>query len=115
MNSIIRKFPRRQQYLIIGLLTAILATQVWADTDQGQFKQGCESGAGSYVENRDGSFQCNLRSGGVIKCADTKTQCTYTAHVSQKLVMQGLRAGKLSLVMPAKSTKPTPAVMPVSK
>jgi len=51
---------------------------VFVELDKGKFKKGCQSASGSFVENRDGSFQCNLRSGGVIKCADTASRCTYT-------------------------------------
>ena len=51
-----------------------------AKVDKGAFKSGCESGQGSYVENLDGSFQCNLRSGGVIKCSNNGSPCTYTSH-----------------------------------
>jgi hypothetical protein len=46
--------------------------------DKDAFKKGCEEGGNSYVENSDGSFQCNLKDGGVIKCPDTKSQCSYT-------------------------------------
>lgn len=48
-----------------------------AAVDKGAFKSGCESGGHSFVENADGSFQCNLKSGGVIKCGSQT--CTYTA------------------------------------
>lgn len=46
--------------------------------DKSAFKAGCESGGGSYVENPDGSFQCNLKDGGTIKCPDTTSPCSYT-------------------------------------
>ena len=49
--------------------------------DKGAFKTGCEAGGGSFVDNADGSFQCNLRSGGTIKCANTTSPCTYSALV----------------------------------
>jgi hypothetical protein len=41
---------------------------------QSEFKKGCESGGNSYVENNDGSYQCNLKDGHTIKCADQKSQ-----------------------------------------
>lgn len=47
--------------------------------DKGAFKSGCEAGGGSFVDNVDGSFQCNLKGGGTIKCANTTSPCTYTA------------------------------------
>jgi hypothetical protein len=46
-----------------------------AEIDKAAFKAGCEAGGGSYVENADGSFQCNTASGITIKCPDTKSQC----------------------------------------
>jgi hypothetical protein len=66
-----------------------------ADMDKGKFKEGCESGGNSYVENNDGSFQCNLKSGAVIKCPDTKSQCTYTAKIAHTAVFETLKTGKL--------------------
>jgi hypothetical protein len=66
-----------------------------ADMDKGEFKKGCESGGNSYVENNDGSFQCNLKSGAVIKCQDTKSQCTYTAKIAHKDVFNAMKIGKL--------------------
>jgi hypothetical protein len=36
-----------------------------------KFKQGCEEGHGSYIENADGSFQCNTSAGNTIKCPST--------------------------------------------
>lgn len=36
-----------------------------------KFKQGCEEGHGSYIDNPDGSFQCNTSGGNTIKCPDT--------------------------------------------
>jgi hypothetical protein len=61
------------------LLTGVIAQPAGAqEMDQAQFKIGCESGGGSYIENSDGSFQCNLRSGGTIKCQDAKSRCIQT-------------------------------------
>ena len=68
-----------------------------ADMDKSQFKKGCESGGGSYVENVGDSFQCNLKSGATIKCNDTKTPCTYTAQISHTLTFQAVKAGKLKI------------------
>lgn len=47
------------------------------------FKQGCEEGGGSYIENPDGSFQCNLRDGGTIWCPSTTEQCSYTKPLTR--------------------------------
>jgi len=46
--------------------------------DKDAFKTGCQEGGGSHVENPDGSFQCNLRDGGVITCPNTPSPCTST-------------------------------------
>jgi hypothetical protein len=81
------------------LLTTATAS---ADMDKSKFKEGCESGASSYVENRDGSFQCNLIGGGTIKCPDTHSQCTYTATMTNNLIFDTLKAGDLRLI-PTKS------------
>lgn len=78
--------------------------------DKGAFKTGCESGGGSYIENPDGSFQCNLKSGGTIKCPDTTSQCTYTNRL---VATGGIRPGKIGnigsvqVVETAVPTKPT--------
>ena len=61
--------------------------------DKGAFKSGCEAGGGSYIENNDGSFQCNLKSGGTIKCQNTTSPCTYTATL-----VGGVGGGKVSVV-----------------
>jgi hypothetical protein len=76
-----------------------------AEMDKGAFKQGCEEGHGSYVENNDGSFQCNLQSGGTIKCPDTKSQCSYspTRIVS---VGGGIKLGGAVSVLPIKNVLP---------
>lgn len=76
--------------------------------DKNSFKTGCESGGGSYVENPDGSFQCNLKDGGVIKCPSTTSQCTYTPA----LVVRGggIRAtGAVNVSTGMQSSTPTPS------
>lgn len=86
-----------QQMLAAALLTLSLVTALGAispagatEMDKGAFKTGCQSTAGnSYVENNDGSFQCNLKDGGVIKCPDTKSQCSYTP--ARAIVIQPIR------------------------
>jgi hypothetical protein len=44
-----------------------------------KFKAGCKSSNGSWIENADGSYQCNARSGETTKCfKDTPaTPCTH--------------------------------------
>jgi hypothetical protein len=44
-----------------------------------KFKAGCESSGGSWVENPDGSYQCNARSGEVTKCfPEDPPRCIHT-------------------------------------
>ena|SRR5206468_1276466 len=71
---------------VLGLLligpVAERASAAGEEIDKGKFKEGCEKGHGSYIENADGSFQCNTSGGGTVKCPDTKSQCTYTEKIS---------------------------------
>src|SRR6476469_2767852 len=67
--------------LALLLMGAIAHSAGATEMDKGAFKTGCESGGGSFVDNPGGSFQCNLKDGGTIKCPDTKSQCTYTAKL----------------------------------
>ncbi|MFG3591741.1 hypothetical protein [Bradyrhizobium sp. RDI18] len=46
-----------------------------------EFKKGCQEGGGSFVENRDGTFQCNTTSGLVIKCQSDGNKCWIEASV----------------------------------
>lgn len=49
-----------------------------------EFKKGCESGganAGSFVENADGTYQCNTKSGVVIKCQADGQKCWIPAKL----------------------------------
>jgi hypothetical protein len=64
--------------------------------DKGQFKKGCESGGGSYVENADDdSFQCNARGGGTVKCYNSDNHCVYIAQLTTRSkVFAVLAAGK---------------------
>lgn len=48
-----------------------------AAVDRDAFKKGCEEGRGSYVENPDGSFQCNTSDGSTIKCPNNSNPCVY--------------------------------------
>src|SRR5579884_1495711 len=86
--------------------------RVAADMDKGAFQQGCESGGGSYIENNDGSFQCNLKSGGVIKCPDTKSQCTYSEKLSIANTIRVVGAGSLQAAANPGPTNPTPTPTP---
>jgi hypothetical protein len=48
--------------------------------DKDAFKAGCEGGHGSYIQNPDGSFQCNTSGGGTVWCAGVYGPCTYTQN-----------------------------------
>lgn len=52
------------------------------------FKRGCESGGGSFVENADGTYQCNTASGLVIKCRSDGQRCWIAAHIADGLDLQ---------------------------
>jgi hypothetical protein len=67
--------------LALLLMGAIAHGASATDMDKGAFKTGCESGGHSYVDNADGSFQCNLKDGGTIKCQNTSSPCTYAAKL----------------------------------
>lgn len=45
------------------------------------FKQGCESGNGSYLENADGTVQCNSSGGVMIRCNPEITKCNIVASI----------------------------------
>src|SRR3954451_19133044 len=76
--------------------------------DKGAFKAGCEAAGGSFIDNPDGSFQCNIRTGGTIKCSDTTSPCTYTANFKDDtgIVVSQTRAGigELLTLSPGSST-----------
>jgi hypothetical protein len=77
VGELVDQLSRRRRDVVSAGADTQSAT-VFAEMDKGKFKEGCQSGNGSYVESSDGSFQCNLRSGGVVKCPDTTSRCTYT-------------------------------------
>jgi hypothetical protein len=52
------------------------------DDAKAKFKDGCEKSGGSWVENPDGTFQCNLKYGGTVKCSPQNVPCTYTAKIA---------------------------------
>lgn len=79
-----------------------------AGMDKGAFKTGCQSGGGSFVENPDGSFQCNLKDGGTIKCPDTNSQCSYTAKVSRGVsLLVSLNSAGIKQLFKVSSAIPT--------
>ena len=52
------------------------------DETKDKFKKGCIESGGSWVENPDDTFQCNLKSGGVVVCSSRNVPCTYTAKLA---------------------------------
>lgn len=68
--------------LVVGIGAAhhVSAEESFKD----KFKAGCQASGNDYVENAsDSSFQCNIKTGGSIKCTDASgnTPCTYQARV----------------------------------
>ncbi len=46
------------------------------------FAKGCRDSGGSFVENADGTFQCNARSGVTIKCQQDGNRCWVAAEIA---------------------------------
>jgi hypothetical protein len=79
--------------------------------DKSKFKEGCEQGGGSYIENLDGSFQCNLKDGGTIKCTSTTGPCTYIPFTRGKTNIRGAivnSAGVMTMLGADSQPTPTP-------
>ena len=72
----------RAMLVALAFAFASVPTASAEGIDKSKFKEGCQAGNGSYVESPDGSFQCNTKGGGTVKCADTKSQCTYTEKLT---------------------------------
>lgn len=62
--------------LVVGRRTTLADTNS-PKMDKGAFADGCRSGGNSFVDNPDGSFQCNLKDGSDIKCTSTSGPCNY--------------------------------------
>jgi hypothetical protein len=89
---------------VLGLtvMSAIVQPALAAEMDKSKFKEGCKEGKGSYVENRDGSFQCNTSGGLTIKCPDTKSQCIIvTSEVDHSTLMDWMKAGDIKMISPS--------------
>jgi hypothetical protein len=75
-NSVPYRIIGRSLFSLVAigwLVTSAIAQPAPKNLDdyKKKFKQGCEEGHGSYIENPDGSFQCNASSGNTIKCPNT--------------------------------------------
>ena len=72
---------------ILGLAVGRQATSADSKSpkmDKNAFADGCRSGGNSFVDNPDGSFQCNLKDGSDITCTSTSGPCVYNpppAHI----------------------------------
>jgi hypothetical protein len=68
----IAKFAGRIGAAVLTLLVVgVLAQPTRADPQsdhKAKFKDGCKSSNGSWIENPDGSYQCNTRSGETNLC-----------------------------------------------
>ena len=66
--------------VLVLLSAGAVVQRTSADEDfKSKFKAGCESSGGSWVENPDGSYQCNARSGEVTKCfPEDPPRCIHT-------------------------------------
>ena len=68
-----RTFVTMGLALLVGVGT-VGSVDAEATSIKAAFKKGCEDTGGSFVENRDGSFQCNRGGGGTsIKCFPDNT------------------------------------------
>jgi hypothetical protein len=85
---------RKSVMLIVGATVMILAgaaAQPARADAKSNFKQGCESGHGSYVENAE-NVQCNSSGGTTITCDYNITKCTAS------------RKGKVTTIKPTSKT-----------
>ena len=64
---------------LVMLFMCAAAQPLLADAKD-SFKQGCESGHGSYVENVD-NVQCNTSGGTTITCDYKITKCSVSAQI----------------------------------
>ena len=49
------------------------------------FAKGCRDSGGSFIENPDGTYQCNTTSGIRIKCQSDGQRCWIAAQVAEGL------------------------------
>lgn len=73
-----RRIGRRAVVAWVGAVVAAgsLGRAALAETVKEGILDGCRKGGHSPVDNRDGSYQCNLKDGGEIRCT-TKDECRY--------------------------------------
>ena len=77
-----------------------------------EFAKGCREGGGSFVENADGTFQCNTTSGIVIRCQEDGLKCWIPAQIAPGVditIDVRPKGIKTLLALPAPTpTKPKP-------
>ncbi len=74
-----RRVGRRSVVVWAGAALAAvmpLARAAAEDSTKDKVLKGCRDSGNSAIDKPDGSYQCNLKDGGEIKC-DTKDQCIY--------------------------------------
>ncbi len=74
-----RRIGRRSVVVWAGAALAAvmpLARAAAEDSTKDKVLKGCRDSGNSAIDKPDGSYQCNLKDGGEIKC-DTKDQCIY--------------------------------------
>jgi hypothetical protein len=84
---------------IVIIFACATPQPVWADAKD-NFKQGCESGNGSYLENADGSVQCNSSGGVMIKCNSDITKCNIVASIVKNISRPSIKTIKKLMARP---------------
>jgi hypothetical protein len=84
--------------------------------DKSKFAEGCRAGNGSYIENPDGTFQCNTSGGITIKC-DGDDHCWIQTRIAPDayLTLDNLTVqGTMAIIdqLPAPKIKGTDAPEP---
>jgi len=76
-----------------------------------EFQKGCEGSGGSFVENPDGTWQCNTTSGIIIRCVEDGTKCWIPVriapevHITVGVDLEGIPA---LFAIPAPTKLPAP-------
>jgi hypothetical protein len=73
-----------------------------------EFAKGCREGGGSFVENADGTFQCNTRSGLTIKCQEDGNRCWVAAEIAPEVhISVGVEAAGIKALLELPAPTPT--------
>jgi hypothetical protein len=74
-----------------------------------EFAKGCKESGGHFIENPDGTFQCNTQSGLTIKCQADGMKCWIPATIAPGVdITVGVTPEGIDTVfaLPAPPTKP---------